>query len=49
MRKLKMKLEDLNLPFNYFEYSHMNHIFATFPIPEAKQAILQILEIINVK
>lgn len=48
-RKLKEKLEGLNIAFHYFEYPYMNHIFTTYPIPEAKAAILQITKIIQEK
>lgn len=46
-RKLKDKLESLAIDFHYFEYAHMNHIFTTYPIPEAKEAITQIIAIIK--
>lgn len=46
-RKLKEKLEESKMDFYYFEYPNMNHIFTTYPIPEAKAAILQITKIIQ--
>lgn len=47
VRKLKTLLEMIGAKFNYFEYPYMNHIFTTYPIPEAKKAIMQIIEIIQ--
>lgn len=47
VRKLKVLLEEIGVKINYFEYPYMNHIFTTYPIPEAKQAIMQIIEIIQ--
>lgn len=32
---------------NYFEYEKMNHVFPVYPIPEAKKATEQIVDIIN--
>ncbi len=49
VRRLKEKLESINATFYYFEYPYMNHIFTTYPIPEAKNAITQIIEIIQHK
>lgn len=49
VRRLKDRLEAIDADFHYFEYPYMNHIFTTYPIPEAKKAIVQIIEIIKEK
>ena len=37
------------VPINYIEYPKMNHVFPVFPIPEANQALKQIVAIIESK
>ncbi|WP_366296616.1 alpha/beta hydrolase [Paenibacillus sp. AN1007] len=46
-RKFKEKAARQFVDINYFEYPKMNHVFPVFPIPEAKKALGQIVEIIN--
>ncbi|MCQ4937333.1 alpha/beta hydrolase fold domain-containing protein [Anaerotignum propionicum] len=48
-RKLKALAEQENVHIHYFEYPKMNHVFPVFPIPEAKRALQQIVDIINDK
>ncbi len=38
---------DQGVKINYFEYKKMIHAFPLIPIPEAKKAIKQIVDIIN--
>lgn len=47
VRVLKKRLESLQVAHHYFEYPFMNHIFTTYPIPEAKIAIKQIAQLIK--
>lgn len=47
VRRLKEKLEAINVKHHYFEYPYMNHIFTTYPIPEAKKAITQMIELMK--
>ena len=46
-RLLKSKAETESVPFNYFEYKHMLHDWIIFPIPEAKIAFKQIVELLK--
>lgn len=46
-RKFKDKLTSQGEKINYFEYPKMNHIFVLYPIPEAKKAIREIVDIIT--
>lgn len=46
-RKFKVLAQQQNVEINYFEYPEMNHVFPVFPIPEAKRAMQQIVDIIN--
>lgn len=45
--KFNARAEAEGVPINYFVYKNMNHVFPLYPIPEAKRAFKQILEIIN--
>lgn len=47
IRKFKNILDNNSISYNYFEYKKMNHVFPLHPIPEAKDAKKQILDIIN--
>lgn len=50
IRKLRKKLLNAKVKCNYYEYRKMNHVFPMYPIPEAKKAKNQIVEIIkNIK
>ncbi len=46
-RKFREKAARQSVDINYFEYPKMNHVFPVFPIPEAKKALKQIVEIIQ--
>lgn len=47
-RKLRDKLDALNIPFNYFEYPKMFHVWiAVINLKESKHAIKQIASLIN--
>ncbi|GEN87516.1 alpha/beta hydrolase fold domain-containing protein [Oceanobacillus sojae] len=46
-RKFRDRLKAGEVKINYFEYPKMNHIFVLYPIPEAKKATREIVEIIN--
>ncbi|WFR61052.1 alpha/beta hydrolase [Paenibacillus amylolyticus] len=46
-RKFKEKAIRQSVDINYFEYPKMNHVFPVFPIPEAKKALKQIVDIIQ--
>ncbi|WP_339315319.1 alpha/beta hydrolase [Paenibacillus sp. FSL R10-2734] len=46
-RKFKDKLKEQNLPFNYYEYPKMLHVWPLFFFPESKAARNQIMDIIN--
>ncbi|PYE45411.1 acetyl esterase/lipase [Paenibacillus barcinonensis] len=46
-RKFKEKAARQSVDINYFEYPKMNHVFPVFPIPEAKKALKQIIDIIK--
>ncbi len=46
-RLLKSKAELENIDFNYFEYKHMLHDWILFPVPEAKIAFKQIIELLK--
>jgi acetyl esterase/lipase len=48
-RKFKALAEKEKVDINYFEYPKMNHVFPVFPIPEAKKAMEQIINIIKYK
>lgn len=48
-RKFKALAEKEKVDINYFEYPKMNHVFPVFPIPEAKKAMEQIIDIIKYK
>ncbi len=37
----------MNVSINYFEYPKMNHVFPVLPIPEARLAMKQIINIIE--
>lgn len=45
-RKFKGLAEKEKVSINYFEYPQMNHVFPVFPIPEAKTAMQQMIDII---
>ena len=47
IRKLKALAEAQNVKINYFEYPKMDHVFPLYPIPEAKKAQKQIIDIIK--
>ncbi|GGP15903.1 alpha/beta hydrolase fold domain-containing protein [Oceanobacillus neutriphilus] len=46
-RKFRDRLRAEKVKINYFEYPKMNHIFVLYPIPEAKIATREIVDIIN--
>ncbi|MDP9697706.1 acetyl esterase/lipase [Paenibacillus intestini] len=46
-RKFREKAARQSVDINYFEYPKMNHVFPVFPIPEAKKALKQIVDIIQ--
>lgn len=46
-RKFKALADKEKVAINYFEYPKMNHVFPVFPIPEAKRAMEQIIDIIK--
>ncbi|MBY7143547.1 alpha/beta hydrolase [Virgibacillus sp. NKC19-3] len=46
-KKLRDRFTTQGIKMNYFEYAKMNHIFVLYPIPEAKKAIKEIVNIIN--
>lgn len=46
-RLFRDKAEAAGLELQYYEYPRMNHIFPLYPIPEAKQAQQQMINIIN--
>lgn len=46
-RKFKMLAKKQNVSINYFEYPKMNHVFPVLPIPEARLAMKQIINIIE--
>ncbi|WP_144665934.1 alpha/beta hydrolase [Bacillus altitudinis] len=48
-RKFKEMADKQGVPINYIEYPKMNHVFPVFPIPEANQALKQIVAIIESK
>lgn len=41
------KAKEQGVTIHYFEYPRMNHVFPVFPIPEAKKAMKQLLNIIK--
>jgi acetyl esterase/lipase len=43
-RRLKAKTDTEGVKINYYEYEDMVHIWMQMPIPEARQAIIQIVE-----
>lgn len=47
IRRFKALSELQNVKINYYEYPKMNHVFPLFPIPEAKKAQRQIIDIIK--
>lgn len=46
-RMLLEKAKQQQIQLNYFEYPKMNHVFPVFPIPEAKKALKELLQIIK--
>ncbi len=46
-RKFRENAARQSVDINYFEYPKMNHVFPVFPIPEAKKALKQIVDIIQ--
>lgn len=46
-RKFKKLAEQEKIDINYFEYPKMNHVFPVLPIPEAKRAMQQIVDILK--
>jgi acetyl esterase/lipase len=46
-RSFRSLTEEQGVAINFFEYAKMNHCFPLFPIPEARVAIEQILDIIE--
>ncbi|WP_269410060.1 alpha/beta hydrolase [Lentibacillus daqui] len=46
-RKFRDMVVSHGVKINYFEYPKMNHIFMIYPIPEAKKATKEIVNIIN--
>ncbi len=45
-RRFRDLAEEQNVAINYFEYHMMNHCFPLFPIPEAKEAMTQMVDIL---
>ncbi len=48
-RRFRDLAEEQNVAINYFEYHMMNHCFPLFPIPEAKEAMTQMVDILAAK
>lgn len=46
-RLFKEKCEKVNAQLDFFEYENMNHVFVIYPIPEAKKAQGEIIELLN--
>lgn len=46
-RKFRDLASRHSVSINYYEYPKMNHVFPVFPIPEADQALKQIVDIIS--
>lgn len=46
-RKFKARAKKERVNINYYEYPKMNHVFPVFPIPEAKRAMKQIVDILS--
>ncbi|MCQ2010243.1 MAG: alpha/beta hydrolase [Sporolactobacillus sp.] len=46
-RRLKRMLDTQDIRINYYEYPSMIHIWPLFPLPEAKQAIEQIVALLK--
>lgn len=46
-RKFKARAKKEKVDINYFEYPKMNHVFPVLPIPEAKLAMKQMIDIIK--
>lgn len=46
-RRFYEKTKKQNIQINYFEKEGLNHVYPAHPIPEAKQAIKQIVEILK--
>ncbi|WP_449355501.1 alpha/beta hydrolase fold domain-containing protein [Virgibacillus natechei] len=47
IRKFKNQAEAQGEKINYFEYPKMNHVFPVYPIPEAKKARKEIVDMIE--
>ncbi|UJL45299.1 alpha/beta hydrolase [Virgibacillus sp. NKC19-16] len=47
IRKFKNMTEAQGVKINYFEYPNMNHVFPVYPIPEAKKARKEIVDIME--
>lgn len=48
-KRFKNIIEEKAVPMNYYEYKSMIHVWPLFPLPEAKKAIKQMIEIIMTK
>ncbi|WP_394187013.1 alpha/beta hydrolase fold domain-containing protein [Metabacillus halosaccharovorans] len=46
-QKFRDMASNQGIEINYYEYEKMNHVFPVYPIPEAKKATEQIVNIIN--
>lgn len=46
-RKFKAMAKEQDVDIHYYEYPGMNHVFPVYPIPEAKQALKKIVNIIK--
>ncbi|MDQ0057878.1 alpha/beta hydrolase fold domain-containing protein [Paenibacillus harenae] len=46
-RKFRDRAKKEGVMINYYEYPKMNHVFPALPIPEAKKAIRQIIDLIS--
>ncbi|KZS48792.1 hypothetical protein AWU65_24070 [Paenibacillus glucanolyticus] len=46
-RKFRDRAKKEGVMINYYEYPKMNHVFPAMPIPEAKKAIRQIIDLIS--
>ena len=46
-RKFRDRTKEEGVKINYYEYPKMNHVFPALPIPEAKKAFKQIIDLIS--
>lgn len=48
-RRLKAKADADGVKINYYEYQEMVHIWMQMPVPEAREVVMQIAEILNTR